>query len=509
MADGSSPGPPVATIRRFLTFRVGGQCYALAAEDVAEIIHVPPVARLPQAPPALLGMASLRGSVIAVASVKTMLGGSGETPGDRARAIVLAGAAPAALVVDAVETIVALDESRIETRQAALQAATGERLLGAFLTGAAPEAAKILDITSLLAASFVPQRAVRRSAPRRETGLSTQAELAAAAPTLLVNFEVAGQDYALLLDEVQEIIAVPAAITAVPRTDPVILGVIALRENLLPLLSLRGLLGLPAAPELNWRAKIIVTSVSGVLVGLVADNARAVTPADPASIQPVPSVLAARTGGETRIRAIHRNAAGDRLIAILATATLFGNDVMKRLGDATAQAMPPTRKHDGQTETAQFLVFRLGTEEFGLPIAAVDEIAAVPDKITRVPKTPKFLEGVVNLRGDVVPVIDQRRRFDMPRYEGDLARRRLVVLRTAHHRAGVIVDSVAEVLSAPATALEPAPSLAGEPTSLVHAVLNLADGNRMILICNPEELLSRAERGLLENFAAAQKSAAT
>ena len=59
----------------------------------------------------------------------------------------------------------------------------------------------------------------------------------------------------------------------------------------------------------------------------------------------------------------------------------------------------------------QFLVFRLGAEEFGLPIAAVDEVAAAPEKITRLPKTPKFLEGVVNLRGDVLPVIDQRRRF--------------------------------------------------------------------------------------------------
>ena len=59
-------------------------------------------------------------------------------------------------------------------------------------------------------------------------------------------------------------------------------------------------------------------------------------------------------------------------------------------------------------------MFRLGDDEFGLPIEAVDEVARVPDQITRLPKTPKFLEGVVNLRGEVLPVVDQRRRFDMP-----------------------------------------------------------------------------------------------
>ena len=64
------------------------------------------------------------------------------------------------------------------------------------------------------------------------------------------------------------------------------------------------------------------------------------------------------------------------------------------------------------------MVFRLGEDEFGLPIEAVDEVARVPDQITRLPKTPKFLEGVVNLRGDVLPVVDQRRRFDMPPLDG-------------------------------------------------------------------------------------------
>ena len=99
-------------------------------------------------------------------------------------------------------------------------------------------------------------------------------------------------------------------------------------------------------------------------------------------------------------------------------------------------------------------MFRLGDDEFGLPVEAVEEVARVPDRVTRVPKAPKFLEGVINLRGEVIPVVDQRRRFDMPRLEqGD--RRRLVVVRTGRHRAGLIVDSVSEVLRTPPTPLTP------------------------------------------------------
>ena len=75
----------------------------------------------------------------------------------------------------------------------------------------------------------------------------------------------------------------------------------------------------------------------------------------------------------------------------------------------------------------QFIVFRLGEQEYGLPIVAVDEIARPPEHITRLPKAPAFIEGVMNLRGGVVPIVDLRRRFDLPPKELQATRRILVV----------------------------------------------------------------------------------
>ena len=161
------------------------------------------------------------------------------------------------------------------------------------------------------------------------------------------------------------------------------------------------------------------------------------------------------------------------------------------------------RPRDAGLRAITFLVFRLGEDEFGLPIEAVDEVARVPDQITRVPKTPKFLEGVVNLRGEVLPVVDQRRRFDMPASE-NAEGRRLVVVRSERHRAGLIVDSVSEVLRSDAGAIAPAPDLTGEATRLVNGVINLETAGRMVLVLDPAELLSRAERGLLDAFQAAR-----
>ncbi len=296
----------------------------------------------------------------------------------------------------------------------------------------------------------------------------------------------------------REIIACPDRVAAAARAEAVLVGVMAYRSSLLALLSLRGLLGFPPAVEAENRAKVIVTHVGGVLVGLVADRMRAIVRAEANLIDPAPTMLAARAGGEAKIKAIFRGEGGRRLISILAGDQLFREDVMQRLGTAVPISRPDTQEAAGG-EVRQFLIFRLGEDEFALPIAAVDEVASVPDRIARLPRTPEFLEGVINLRGEVLPVVDQRRRFGMAEFAGADARR-LVVVRSARHRAGLIVDSVSEVMRVSADEIEPAPDLTDDMSRLVGAVINRPARGRVVLLLDPEELLTRAERGLLDGL---------
>ena len=492
--------------RRFLTFRLEDRLYALPAEEVSEVIRSPAVARVPQGPKSLLGIANLRGSVLPVASLRGLLGRDEADAGSTSRAIVLDGAAPVALAVDAVDALVTIAGDQLESQGAALAAHPGERLRGVF-QNAGHDVVKVLDIRDLLAEAFT-QRARPQRAPAGAAALAKTLE-AAIERERLVTFEVGGQEYALALDVVREIIPAPEKLEVSPDGDCLVLGVVAYREGLLPILSLRGLLGFGGAAEASGREKVLVTRVGGALVGLLADRTRAVLAVDPALVEPPPAVLAARMGGEARIRAIYRGEGGRRLISILAPEQLFREEVMRKLADArdAAFTVPNTTAAGSMvTDQALFLVFRLGDEEFGLPIEAVDEVARVPDRITRVPKTPKFLEGVINLRGEVLPVVDQRRRFGMPQL-ADGGKRRLVVVRTQRHRAGLIVDSVSEVLRVERGAVEQAPDLTGEAVRLVDGVINLQAAGRMILLLDPAELLSRAERGLLDRFEAASEAA--
>ncbi|MGH7075768.1 MAG: chemotaxis protein CheW [Stellaceae bacterium] len=487
--------------RRFLTFRIEQRLYALAAAEILEVIRVPAAARVPQSPDALLGIANLRGSILPLVSLRALLGVADVGMLPDARAIVLANGPVAALVVDAVEALVTIDADRVETRQAELAAGAKERLTGAFQGDAG--AAKILDIQNLLDAAFVKRARSPRQTQARALAAADDGEHRHTDADMLVTFDVAGREFALRLEAVEEIAPRPEAVARMPDAEEPVLGMMAFRDRLLPLFSLRGLLGVTSAEGPAGREKIVITMVGGGLVGLVADRARAVVAAERDRVDPIPSLLAARIAGEAKISAIYRGEGGRRLISILAPERLFREDVMRRLESQRPAAMAPNAEiRPAAAAERKFLVFRLGEDEFGLPIDAVDEVARVPDKITRLPKTPKFLAGVVNLRGDVLPVVDQRRRFDMPKLERGESRR-LIVVRTERHRAGLIVDSVSEVMRCAAEAIEATPSLTDDTSRLIHGIVNLDETGRIVLLLDPAELLTRAEQGLLDSFAAA------
>jgi purine-binding chemotaxis protein CheW len=495
---------------RFLTFRVDAQLYALRAEDVSEVMLLPALAHIPQAPPALLGVANLRGSILPVASLRELLGKPLDADMPGARAIVLDIGAPVAVVVDSVETLETATPEQIEAQRNELNAAGAEKLAGAFNVGQDKTVAKILDIKVMLESAFANRARPQHHAAKGGAAGKDRGELADARNTeTLVTFEVAGQEFGLTLGAVQEIIQLPPTVTTVAHAGSAVLGVIANRDSLLPLLSLRALLGLAAATATDGREKIVVTRVAGARVGLVTDRARAIVAADAVLIDPIPPVLAARTGGESRIKGIYRGDSGRRLISILAPEQLFREDLMQKLlADHKRQNEQPASAEAAGRAELIFLVFKLGGDEFGLPIDTVVEVAQVPPQITRVPKTPKFLEGVVNLRGEVLPVIDQRRRFEMPKLD-TLEGRKLVVIQTERHRAGLIVDGVADVLRVAPDSIEPPPDLTDATSRLVRGVVNLEQTERLVLVLDPTEILTRAEQGLLDTFQAAGKKAST
>ena len=143
-------------------------------------------------------------------------------------------------------------------------------------------------------------------------------------------------------------------------------------------------------------------------------------------------------------------------------------------------------------ELLQLVTFKLGAEEFALDILVVQEINRRAE-ITMVPKTPEFVEGVINLRGKIVPVLDLRKRFGLSRREFT-GQSRIIVVNVAHRALGLIVDSVSEVLRIPAHAVEPPPPLvAGVDAAYIKGVGKFED--RLLILLDLEKVFSAQETG--------------
>ena len=144
----------------------------------------------------------------------------------------------------------------------------------------------------------------------------------------------------------------------------------------------------------------------------------------------------------------------------------------------------------------QVVGFRIGRETFGLPIAMVREIVRVPE-ITSVPNVPDYVEGVINLRGRIIPVVDLRKRFGQKSPEPD-KRNRIVVVEVENRAIGLLVHSASEVLKVPPSEIEEPQNVFQEgELSYVSGVAKLK--GRLVILLNLPRLLQSGEfRGVQE-----------
>lgn len=142
----------------------------------------------------------------------------------------------------------------------------------------------------------------------------------------------------------------------------------------------------------------------------------------------------------------------------------------------------------------QIVVFELASEHFGVAIAAVESIIKMQE-ITKMPRSPRFVEGVTNLRGKVLPVVDLRKRFGLPSQEVSKDSR-IVVVAIAGSEVGMVVDAVSEVLTVPADAVEPAPAIATTVDSSFITGIAKLDG-RLVILLDLAEILTETEQGEL------------
>ena len=151
------------------------------------------------------------------------------------------------------------------------------------------------------------------------------------------------------------------------------------------------------------------------------------------------------------------------------------------------------------SELLQLVSFKIGEEEFGIDILKVHEINRMMN-ITKVPNAPFYVDGVVNLRGRVIPVINLRIKLSMERKEYD-RNSRIIVVELGGKTIGFIVDEVSEVLRIPVNITEKPPEMvSGINSAFITAIGKLDD--RLLILLDLEKVLTESEDAALSKMTA-------
>ena len=144
------------------------------------------------------------------------------------------------------------------------------------------------------------------------------------------------------------------------------------------------------------------------------------------------------------------------------------------------------------TREEQVVVFQLCGQDYGVDIGSVQQIIQVQG-VTRLPRTPDFVQGVINIRGDIIPVLDLCQRFGMSKVD-NTEDSKVVIVEVSGFTVGLVVDSVSEVLRIPQEKLQHPPAMMGNVDVYYLRGIALRDDSSLIILLELNKLLSDTEK---------------
>lgn len=477
---------------QIVTFRLGNEHLAVPIRIVQEIVRLPDVRKVPNAPPYVDGVGNLRGKILPVVNLRRRLGIPTKEEDERTRVLVLnVGGTTNGLVVDSVSEVLRTEKQWLEEPPSTVAGVDGQYLRAVAKVHEGRDLILILDEDKIIPGF---DGRMENDSVREESSRSVMRH---DATEQVVTFKVGGEECAIGIMQVKEIIRV-TNIRWVPKAPAFIVGVMSLRNQLLPIMDLRTRFGMPTLrqshptdEEILDAQRIVVVDLGGVLTGILVDSVSQVLSLEKSFIEPPPPII--EQADSNRLRGVGKLDNGKRLIMLLDIEGLVSDEeksIVERIAQKGAESLTSTTdgRRGEEHKELHMVCFRVDKEEYAIDIMKVQEIIRV-NQITSVPQTSRYVEGIINLRGNVIPVVDMRLRFGLPEKERT-EQNRIVVVTVNGKTTGLIADSVTDVLRIQTRNVEEPPeALLGLDGKCFDGIAKLNDGRRIIVLIKPEALL--------------------
>lgn len=431
--------------------------YGIATRDIEQILRVPELTPLALSPEQVAGLCAVGGNIVTVMDFNRLLGmGSVEKSAQKSRLLTLAGGySHAGLLVSEVLDTVLVDEEEIDYIDAPEDAVCA-------ICKSGDDIVQVLDVRRMLEVISLeqyPSREIREGSSTAEE----DEKLARQTYERYLLFKMQRERYAVSIDFLREIIALPESFTEVSGSNKEVRGMMSLRDELLTVADLRTYYGFEAnSGEAN---RILVVQNGDKTLGLIIDE-----------------IIDIRDYGHQQITQVSdgfqdQKSSGvihdkERLVSLVAKNVL--QDLFRRNEKFII-------KHDEENVKAEsgrvmeVVVFKLGEQEYAINIEDVAEIIDTMP-VTSMAGSPDMLEGVINIRGQVVPIGSLHKRLGIS--EGDRADQKIVVCRAGKNRIGFFVGSVSDVMDVRSDELRKEE----KESELFSHILHFNGGERLVML---------------------------
>lgn len=293
----------------------------------------------------------------------------------------------------------------------------------------------------------------------------------------IVTFKLNQEQFAIDIQNVREIVT-NLQITHLPAAPPTVMGTIYLRQQVIPVLNLKQRLKMKNIIYEPHCPIIILQNGRGVLV----DEMMAVIRIHETQIEESMDTAVQEVKGEV-IKMT------DTLISLLDPKKIIDADEVLELVETVDDETTPSRQQKQALTVEQFVGFSIQDDVFAIRVKEVQEINKLVS-IRYVPRAPRFVEGVINLRGQIIPVLNLRERFDLETIEYD-KHTRIIVTNLNQRRVGLIVDAIVGVLRIATSEIKDPPSdVVGHHLQFIEGFVEI-DQNPIVIL-DLSQVLSRS-----------------
>lgn len=471
------------TERQLVTFLLGDDEFGAEIMDVKEIIRVPDITKVPNAPSCVEGACNLRGNVLPIIDGRTRFNLEKKDKDENSRVLVIdVDGKPTGIIVDKVSEVMRVKTADIDETPQIVKNVDSDYLNGVVKLDNGNRLIMLLDIVKALKFNQLGKgnnNKKEKNSRNHNTVLQSNNN-DSIDEEQLVTFLLENEEYAVGIMQVKEIIRVPQ-IVKVPNCQSYLDGVVSIRNNLLPMINLRAYFGMERL-DINDQMRILVVDMGTFTAGIIVDRISEVVRVPSNVIQPPPKF--SEDGGE-QLKGVAKLNNGNRMILILEPSKLVSAEEMNSFNDICETTDTVTSSDETVSQILdeeRLVIFKLAMEEYGIKIFHVQEINRMTG-ITKIPRAPHYIEGIVNLRGNVIPALDLRKLFQLEEKQITDATR-IIIVDVDGKRTGIIVDSVSEVLKIENRLIEATPDIlsSGVDSDYVEGVGKLDNGKRMIMI---------------------------